>query len=80
MIDAQKSDVKLQQNVQLVRNGEKIDYSIEDDEILLYKNRLCVPNVQELKKKFIYERHNTVFTMNPRGNKMYQNLKQYYWW
>ena len=45
MIDAQKSDVKLQQSVQLVRNGEKIDYSIEDDGNLLYKNRLCVPNV-----------------------------------
>ena len=80
MIDAQKSDVKLQQSVQLVRNGEKIDYSIEDDGNLLYKNRLCVPNVQELKKKLMYERHNTVFTMYPGGNKMYQDLKQYYWW
>ena len=42
MIDAQKSEVKLEQSVQLVRNGEKIDYSIEDDGILLNKNRLCV--------------------------------------
>ena len=34
----------------------------------------------ELKKKLMYESHNTVFTMHPRGNKMYQDLKQYYWW
>ena len=80
MINAQKSDVKLQQSVQLVRNGEKIDHSIEDDGSLLYKNRLCVPNVQELKKKLMYESHNTVFTMHPGGNTMYQDLKQYYWW
>ena len=34
----------------------------------------------ELKKKCMYESHNTVFTMHPRGNKMYQELKRYYWW
>ena len=80
MIDAQKSDVKLQQNVQLVRNGDKIDYFIDEHGGLLYNNRLCVPNVQEVKKKLMYERHNTVFTMHPGGNKMYQDLKPYYWW
>ena len=69
IIDAQKNDVKLQQRVQLVRNGDKIDYSIEGDEGLYYKNILCVPNVQELKKKLMYESHNTVFTMHPRGNR-----------
>ena len=66
--------------VQLVKNGDKTDYSIEGDEGLYYKNRLCVPNVQELKKKLMYESHNTVFTMHHGGNKMYQDLKQYYWW
>ena len=30
--------------------------------------------------KLIYESHNTVFTMHPGGKKMYQDLKQYYWW
>ena len=28
----------------------------------------------------MYESHNTVFTMHPGGNKMNQDLKQYYWW
>ena len=80
MINAQKNDVKLQQRVQVVRNGDKTNYSIEEDGGFYYKNRLCVPNVQELKKKLMYESHNTIFTMNLGGNKMYQNLKQYYWW
>ena len=71
IIDAQKNDVKLQQRVQLVRNGDKTDYSIEGDGGLYYKSKLCVPNFQELKKKLMYESHNTVFTMHPRGNKMY---------
>ena len=34
----------------------------------------------ELKKKLLFKAHNTVFTMHLRGNKMYQDLKQYYWW
>ena len=78
MIEAQKNDIKLQQSVQLVRNGDSTDYSIEEDGGLYYKTRLCVSNVPELRKKLMYESHNTVFTMHPRGNKMYQDLKQYY--
>ena len=73
MIDAKKNDVKLQQRVQLVRNGDKTDYSIEENGGFYYNSKLCVPNVQELKNKLMYKSHNTVFTMHPRGNKMYQD-------
>ena len=78
--DAQKNDVKLQEVVQLVKNGDKADYFIDENGGLFYKSRLCVPNDMELKKKLMYESHNTVFTMHPEGNKMYQDLKEYYWW
>ena len=71
IINAQENDVKLQQRVQLVSNADKNDYSIKDDGGLYYKSRLCVSNVQELKKKLMYESHNTVFTMHPVDNKMY---------
>ena len=71
MIDAKKNDVKLQKMVQLVRNGAKTDYSIKEDGGFYYNSRLCVPNVQELKKKLMYESHNTVITMHLGGNKMY---------
>ena len=29
----------------------------------------------DLRKKILYESHNTVFTMYPGGNKMYQDMK-----
>ena len=45
MISAKKNDVKLQKRVQLVINGDKTDYSIDEDGGLFYKNRLCVLNV-----------------------------------
>ena len=71
--DAQKNDAKLQV-VQLVKNGDKNDYFIDENGVLFYKSRLCVPNDMELKKKLMYESHNTIFTMHLRGNKMYQDL------
>ena len=80
MIEAQKNNVKLQQSVQLVRNGDSTDHSVEEDGGLYCKTRLCVPNVPELRKKLMYESHNTVFTMHPGSNKMYHDFKQYYWW
>ena len=53
MIDAQKNDFKLQQRVQLVRNGDKTDYSIKGDGDLYYKNISYAPNVQEMEKKIV---------------------------
>ena len=44
IIDAKKDDVKLQERIQIVSNGDKTDYSINDDVGLYYKTRLCVPN------------------------------------
>ena len=79
IVDAQNDDVELQKKVQLVREGVKIDYSVKENGEVYYNNRLCVPNDKEVKNKLLYEARNIVFTMHPRGTKMYQDLKQYYW-
>ena len=62
----------------MVREGDKTDFSVKEARSLYFQNRLCVPDDKELKKKFLREAHNTVYTMHPRGNKMYQDLKQHY--
>ena len=80
IVDAQKHDAKLQEVVQLVSTGDKTDFVMDGDGGLLYKSRLSVPNDMDLKKKILYESHNTVFTMHPGSDKMYQDMKQYYWW
>ena len=80
IIDVQKKDEELQKRLQMVRNGDKTEFSEKEAGSLYFQNRLCVPDDKELKKKLLYEAHNTVFTMHPGGNKMYQDLKQFYWW
>ena len=56
------------------------NFSVKEAASLYFQNRLCVPYDKELKKKLLFEAHNMVFTMHPRGKKMYQDLKQHYWW
>ena len=64
----------------MVKDGNKTDFSVKEAGSLYFRNRLCVPDDKELKKKLLFEAHNTVFTMHPDGIKMYQDLKQHYWW
>ena len=72
IIDAQKNDVELQKKVQMVREGDKTDFFlVKEAGSLYFQNRLCVPDNKDLKKKLLFEAHNTMFTMHPGGNKMY---------
>ena len=80
IIDAHKNDEELQKNVQLVRDSDKTNYSVKEYGSLYFRDRLCVTPDSELKKELLHEAHNSVFTMHPKGNKMYQDLKHNYWW
>ena len=49
MISAQKNDVELQKKVQMVREGDKTNFSVKEAGSLYFQNRLCVPDDKELK-------------------------------
>ena len=53
----------------------------EDKEgVIWFKHRLVVPKDRELRKKILDEAHTSMLTMHPGSNKMYQDLKQKFWW
>ena len=54
MISAQKNDVELHKKVQMVRDGDKIDFSVKEDGSLYFQNRFCVPDDKQVKKKFLF--------------------------
>jgi hypothetical protein len=39
-----------------------------------------VPNIKELKDKILRVAHKSDYSIHPRGNKMYRDLKATYWW
>ncbi|WVZ63657.1 hypothetical protein U9M48_013271, partial [Paspalum notatum var. saurae] len=55
-------------------------FTLDDQGVLWFKNRLVVPKGMELRKKILDEAHTSMFTMHPSSNKMYQDLKQKFWW
>jgi hypothetical protein len=60
---------------------EKSHGFLEDEEgVLWYKGRICVPNVKELKDKILCEAHESAYSIHSGGNKMYHDLKFTYWW
>ena len=59
----------------MVRDGDKTKFLEKKAISLYFENRLYIPDDKELKQKLLFEAHNTVFTMQHGGNKMYQDLK-----
>ena len=41
---------------------------------------MCVPVIEELKKKILDEGHNTPHSVHPGGNKLYKDLRQTFLW
>jgi hypothetical protein len=71
------------EKIQEIKHNIKEDKSpgfLEDDQgMLWYKGRICVPNVKELKDKILHEIHESTYSIHLGGNKMYHDLKASYW-
>ena len=78
IIGAQKNDKELQEKIQLIKDGVESEFLVKDDGSLHFRDILCVPTDSKLKKELLHESHNSVFTMHPGGNKMYQDFKHNY--
>ena len=53
---------------------------MNEDGSLYYRDWLCIPNDDELKKSILEEAHSGSFAMHLSSTKMYQDLKTSYWW
>ena len=80
MLRAQKKDKKIAAMISQIGNGRETEFTKNEDGVLYYKDRVCVPNDSELKKSILEEAHNGSFSMHPGSTKMDQDLKVSYWW
>jgi hypothetical protein len=76
----QLEDEKVQEIKRNIQEEKSPGFSKDDEGVLWYKGWICVPNVKELKDKILYEAHESAYSIHPRGNKMYHDLKATYWW
>jgi hypothetical protein len=76
----QLEDEKIQELKRNIKEEKSLGFSEDDEGVLWYKGRICVSNIKELKDKILCEAHESTYSIHPRGNKMYHDLKTTYWW
>ncbi|XP_022899304.1 uncharacterized protein LOC111412598 [Olea europaea var. sylvestris] len=80
VIESQIEDPTLKSLKVEVSAGLRTDFVIRNDGALVISNRLCVPDISELKKEILEEAHSSAYAMHPGSIKMYHTLKSHYWW
>jgi hypothetical protein len=76
----QLEDEKVQEIKCNIKEEKLPGFSEDDEGVLWYEGRICMPNNKELKDKILHEAHESTYSIHPRGNKMYHDLKATYWW
>ncbi|WVZ76183.1 hypothetical protein U9M48_024176 [Paspalum notatum var. saurae] len=76
----QKNDEKLQEIRELLKLGKTPHFREDEQGTLWYKNRICVPNVDSIRKLILSEAHDTAYSIHPGSTKMYYDLKERFWW
>ena len=77
---AQRRDPQFQRIISEVQQGQSRDFMIDNGGILHLGTRLCVPDVDELRKEIMEEAHFSAYNIHPGSTKMYHDLKSTYWW
>ena len=80
VLEAQKKDEKIVAIVSQIGNGKEIKFTVNEDGVLYYKDRVCVPDDNDLRKAILEEAHSGSFAILPGSTKMYQHLKMSFWW
>ena len=80
MHKGQMQDEKIKEIKQNIKGGKAPGFSEDDQGIIWFEKRICVPNQKELKDVILKEAHESAYSIHPGSTKMYQDLKARYWW
>ena len=78
--EKQDSDPILLELKGVVHNQKVEVFSHAGDGVLRYQDRLCVPDVGELRKHILVEAHYSRYSIHLGATKMYRDLWEVYWW
>jgi hypothetical protein len=55
-------------------------FRVDPEGVLWFNERIVIPRDHKLRKQIMDEAHLSKFSMHPGSTKMYQDLKQNFWW
>jgi hypothetical protein len=76
----QLDDAGIQKIKESMKQGEAPDFIEDEQRTVWFKNRICVPETGDLRETILREAHDSAYSFHPSSTKMYQDLKQRYWW
>ena len=76
MLEAQKKDEKIAAILSQIGNGKETEFTVNENGVLHYKDRVCVPDDNNLRKSILEEAH---IAIHLGSTKMYQDLKLSFW-
>ncbi|WVZ51952.1 hypothetical protein U9M48_003049 [Paspalum notatum var. saurae] len=76
----QETDEKIQEIREQIKLGKAPHFREDEQGTVWYKNRICVPDVDSIKKLILSEAHDTACSIHPGSTKMYHDLKERFWW
>ncbi|WVZ92845.1 hypothetical protein U9M48_038883 [Paspalum notatum var. saurae] len=73
-------DEKIREIREQIKLGKAPHFCEDEQGTVWYKNRICVPDVDSIKKLILSEAHDTAYSIHPGSTKMYHDLKERFWW
>jgi hypothetical protein len=73
----QLEDPKIQE---MIETGKAPNFTEDEHGTVWFRKRICVPDVDHLREKVLQEAHDSAYSIHPGSTKMYQYLKERYWW
>jgi len=78
--ERQLLDASLNKVREQLGSDEARDFALGDDGILRFQGRVCIPDDAGVKKLILEEGHKSRLSLHPGMTKMYQDLKETFWW
>ena len=76
----QLEDLEIEEIKETMERGKAPDFTKDYQGTIWFRNRICVPDVGDLRETILREAHDSAYSIHPGSTKMYQDLKQRYWW
>ena len=80
ILEAQNKDEKISAIIYQIGDGKETEFTVNENGVLYYNDRVCVPDDNDLRKAILEEAHSGSFAIHSGSTKMYQYLKMSFWW
>jgi hypothetical protein len=80
IIYAQRNDEVMKHIHKKMETGKANYFRRDDQGVVWFNNRIVVPKNDEIRQQILDEAHLSRYSIHLGSTKMYNDLKQYYWW